>query len=139
MSDRPLWIQVVENQVKEVWDCNPPGDVSSWIPSGWRKAVEVHPTLVPNREIETAHTFDLTVDPAQIVWGKRELTFDERYGSIESIIKGKFQQFNQMQLMALNTGGTFDPVAIADKHAEMDDKLAELAKAKTHEDLDKFL
>lgn len=137
--DRPLWIQVVEGQVKEVWDTYPPGEANTWASSGWREAVEVHPTLVPNREIETAHSFNLDVTPAQIVWGKREITFEERRDSMKSQAIGAFQFFVQRQVQSLQNGGTYDDAAIAAEKAKMDTAVAALDAATTHEDLDALL
>lgn len=134
--DRPLWIQVVEGQVKEVWDTYPPGEANTWAANGWREAVEVHPDLIPNREMETPHTFDLESVPARIVWGKREITFEERRDSMKSGAIGQFQFFVQRQVQSLQNGGTYDDAAIAAEKTVMDAKVAALDAASTHEDLD---
>jgi hypothetical protein len=77
--------------VKQVWDYKP--DASRMAAeSGWRAASEVKPDLVDNREIMTTHSFDLDADPAQIVWGKRELTVDERKGALIGQANAEFQE-----------------------------------------------
>jgi len=70
-------IRVQDGKVTECWDSAPPEDQD-----GWFAGVEVTPDLVPNREILTTHTFDITKNPVEIVWGKRELSVEERKGSL---------------------------------------------------------
>jgi hypothetical protein len=69
-----------------VWDYKPSDDKLA-AESGWREAVEIMPDLVANREIMTTHQIDIDVEPAQIVWSKRELEVDERKSGLESQAK----------------------------------------------------
>jgi hypothetical protein len=92
-----FWIQVKNGEVKQVWDYAPDASRRA-AESGWREAVEVKPDLVDNREIITTHSFDLDADPAQIVWGKRELTVDERKGALIGQAKAEFQEVANAQM-----------------------------------------
>jgi hypothetical protein len=85
-----FWIQVKNGEVKQVWDYAPDASRQA-AEGGWREAVEVKPDLTDNREIITTHSFDLTADPAQIVWAKRDLTVDERKGGLEAQAKATYQ------------------------------------------------
>ncbi len=70
-------VRVQNGQVTDCWDTPAPEGQD-----GWSAAVEITPDLTPNREILTTHSFDITKNPIEIVWGKRELTVDERKGSL---------------------------------------------------------
>jgi hypothetical protein len=52
---------------------------------------KIMPDLVANREIMTTHQIDIDVEPAQIVWSKRELEVDERKSGLESQAKSDVQ------------------------------------------------
>jgi hypothetical protein len=73
-----------------VWDYKPSAEKLA-SESGWREAVEIMPDLVDNREIMTTHQIDIDVEPAQIVWSKRELEVDERKSGLESQAKAAFK------------------------------------------------
>ena len=69
-----LYVQIVNGQVAQCIDSTPPSPVGT---DGWKNAVEVRPTIVPNRQGYTAHTFDLTTDPVQIVYGVFDISVME--------------------------------------------------------------
>ena len=132
-----FWIQVKNGEVKQVWDYAPDASRRA-SEGGWREAVEVKPDLVDNREIITTHSFDLDADPAQIVWGKRELTVDERKGALIGQAKAEFQQIVDAQLRVEmaddDASGDLDAVAAA--KAVKDARIAAINAATTHEDVD---
>jgi hypothetical protein len=123
--------------VKQVWDYAPDASRRA-AESGWREAVEVKPDLVDNREIITTHSFDLDADPAQIVWGKRELTVDERKGALRGQANAEFQAVVDAQLAIEmaddDASGDLDAVAAA--KAVKDAKIVAINTATTHEDVD---
>ena len=92
-----FWIRVENGQVKDVWDYKPTTGPKADLP-GWREAVEVKPDLVANREIITTHSFNIDVEPAQIVWSKRELTVDERKDGLKGQAKATYQAVVQEEL-----------------------------------------
>ena len=60
-----LYVQIVDNEVKQVWDTVPPAGQD-----GWREAVELRAPIQNGRQGYTAHRFDLTTTPVQIIWSK---------------------------------------------------------------------
>ena len=132
-----FWIQVKNGEVKQVWDYKP--DASRMAAeSGWRAASEVKPDLVDNREIMTTHSFDLEADPAQIVWGKRELTVDERKGALKGQANAEFQAVvdAQLQVEMADDDASGDLDAVAAAKAVKDAKIVAINTATTHEDVD---
>ena len=123
--------------MKQVWDYAPDPSRRA-AESGWREAVEVKPDLVDNREIMTTHSFDLDADPAQIVWGKRELTVDERKGALIGQAKAEFQQIvdAQLQVEMADDDASGDLDAVAAAKAVKDARIAVINAATTHEDVD---
>ena len=132
-----FWIQVKNGEVKQVWDYKPdPARMSE--EGGWRAAVEVKPDLVDNREIITTHSFDLDADPAQIVWGKRELTVDERKGALIGQAKAEFQQIvdAQLQVEMADDDASGDLEAVSAAKAVKDARIAAINAATTHDEVD---
>jgi hypothetical protein len=123
--------------VKQVWDYAPDASRRA-AESGWREAVEVKPDLVDNREIITTHSFDLDADPAQIVWGKRELTVDERKGALIGQAKAEFQQVvdAQLQVEMADDDASGDLDAVAAAKAVKDARIAAINAATTHDEVD---
>ena len=132
-----FWIQVKNGEVKQVWDYAPDASRRA-TEGGWREAVEVKPDLVDNREIITTHSFDLDADPAQIVWGKRELTVDERKGALIGQAKAEFQAVVdahlQVEMADDDASGDLDAVAAA--KAVKDARIAAINAATTHDEVD---
>ena len=106
--------------------------------SGWRAASEVKPDLVDNREIMTTHSFDLDADPAQIVWGKRELTVDERKGALVGQANAAFQEVvnAQMQIEMADDDASGDLDAVSAAKAVKDARIAAINAATTHDEVD---
>lgn len=131
-----LYVRVVNDEVKDVWDTVPAEGVGN---NGWKNAVEVRPTIVPNRQGYTGHTFDLTTDPVQIVYGTYDITVDDRKAGMKSNAGFEFQQVvNEQARKQLNP----NPDEIYDANAVEAARQAMLAKqtaidaATTHDELD---
>ena len=77
--------------MEQCWDYRPPQDKIDAEP-GWQEAVEVTPDIVPDREAITTHTFDTTKTPVEIVWGKREITVDDRKTALKDRVKASFDR-----------------------------------------------
>jgi hypothetical protein len=133
-----FWIQVKNGEVKQVWDYKPdPARMSE--EGGWRAAVEVKPDLVDNREIMTTHSFDLDADPAQIVWGKRELTVDERKGALVGQANAAFQEVVNVETAKQlddDPASVYDAAAVATAQTTLTDRLAAINAATTHDEVD---
>lgn len=135
------WIRVKNGQVTDVWDYAPDPARRAAEP-GWAEAVEVFPDLTPNREILTSHSFNLETTPLQIVWGKREVTVDERKESLKGQAKAEFQRvvMEQMRLqMSDNPAEQYDANAVATAKSAMEAKIAAVDAATTHEQVDALM
>ena len=123
--------------MKQVWDYKPDAERMS-TESGWRAASEVKPDLVDNREIMTAHSFDLDADPAQIVWAKRELTVDERKGGLVGQANSAFQEVanEQTQIEVDDTDASGDLDAVSAAKVVKDARIAAINAATTHDEVD---
>ena len=123
--------------MKQVWDYKPDAERMA-TESGWRAASEVKPDLVDNREIMTAHSFDLDADPAQIVWAKRELTVDERKGGLVGQANSAFQEVanEQTQIEVDDTDASGDLDAVSAAKVVKDARIAAIAAATTHDEVD---
>ena len=128
-----LFVKIVNNEVKQVWDTQPPAGES-----GWKSAVEVKPDVTENRQVLDGHTFDITTDPVQIVYAVRDITVDERKAGLIGRAKAEFQQVVNEQLQIemddTDTAGDLDAVSAA--KAVKDAKIVAINTATTHEDLD---
>lgn len=87
----------------------------------------------------TTHSFDIDADPAQIVWGKRELTVDERKSGLIGQAKAEFQQVVNAEVakqMDDDPASVYDPDVVATAQATLNTKLTAIDGATTHEDVD---
>jgi len=132
------WIRVKNGQVKDVWDYKPSADKLAVEP-GWREAVEVMPDLVPNREIMTTHQIDIDVEPAQIVWSKRELEPEERKDGLRSQAKSAFKAVVDAEV-AKETDAypetQYDAAVVDAARVVFEARMDAIEAATTHEDVD---
>jgi len=124
------YVRVVDGNVTDVWDTPPAEGVGN---NGWRNAVEVRPDIIPNRQGYTAHTFDLTTDPVQIVWGTFDISVDDRKSSM--VTQAKFAVQQAIRESALNPE-SFDPSTITSAQATMTARIAAINACNTHDELD---
>ena len=125
-----LYVRVVNGQVTDVWDTPPSDGVGN---NGWMNAVEVRPEIIANRQGYTAHTFDLSKDPVEIVYGTYDISVDDRKSSMKSGTGAKFQQVVQQQA---RNPATFDATAVATAQAAMNTTNAAIDACTTHDQLD---
>lgn len=128
-----LYVQVVNGEVKQCWDTPPSEGVGN---NGWKNAVEVRPAITAHRQGYTAHTFDISKDPVEIVYGTFDISVDERKGGMKSNAQFAFQQVvNQQASNPL----TFDASAIELARQAMVTKQATIDACTTHDELDALL
>ena len=131
------WIRVINGQVNQVWDTQPPANED-----GWNEAVEIFPDLVENREYVSHHTIDISKIPHEIIWHKVELTVDDRKGALIGAAKGEFQRIvNEQTQLQLNDNPAeiYNSEVVKLAQEALNTKLTDIAGATTHEDLDLFL
>ena len=126
-----LFVKVENEEVTQVWDTQPPeGEY------GWKSAVEVRPEITDGKQIYTAHTFDLTADPVQIVYGVENLTVAQRKQGLIGQAKSTYQQVanEQTQLEADDASG--DAAAVSTAKDAKDASIAAINGCTTHAHLD---
>ena len=126
-----LFAKVVNNEVTQVWDTQPPAGES-----GWKSAVEVKPAITANRQTYDRHTFDVSVDPVQIVYAVKDITVDDRKGSLIGAAKATYSQVanEQARLEAEDASG--DTAAVSTAKDVKDASIAAINACTTHEELD---
>ena len=127
------YVQVLDGEVKQVWDTPPAEGVGN---NGWKNAVEVRPAITAHRQGYTAHRFDLTTDPVQIIWDTYNITVADRKAGMIANANMGFQM--EMQRQAMNPAN-YDPAALAAAQAAIAPKVAAINAATTHDDLDALL
>ena len=128
-----FYVQIVNNEVKQCWDTLPPGGVGN---NGWKNAVEVRPNIIAHRQTYTAHTFDLTKDPVEIVYNVIDITVDDRKVGMRTNTNMAFQQEMQKQTM---DPMAYDPVKLQEAKDSIAPKIAAIDAATTHDDLDALI
>jgi len=125
-----LFVRISNNQVTDCWDTPPAEGVGN---NGWKNAVEVRPTIIPNRQGYTAHTFDLTKDPVEIVYGTFDISVDDRKAGMKQNAAFTFQQVVNQQARA---GSAYDANAVATALTAMQTREAAIDACTTHDQLD---
>lgn len=129
-----LFVQVVNEEVKQVWDTQPPAGES-----GWKSAVEVKPDLTADRQIYDGHTFDISVDPVQIVYAVRDITVDERKGSLIGQAQATYRQAVQAEMQKEIDefpSTQYDAAAVAAAQDTYEARVTAVNAATTHDEVD---
>ena len=77
--------------------------------------------------------------PAEIVWSKRELTVDERKGSLRGAAQSQFAEAVETQKrneLSDDASESYDADAIATAKTTLTNRLAAIDAATTHDDVD---
>ena len=120
-----------QNQVTDCWDTPPPAGQD-----GWKSAVEVRPAITAHRQGYTAHTFNLSTDPVQIIWDTYEISVADRKVGMKANASFSFQQVVQEQM---RDPSKYDPAAVAAAQAAIAPKVAAIEAATTHDELDALM
>ena len=126
-----LFAKVVNNEVTQVWDTQPPAGES-----GWKSAVEVKPAITANRQSYDGHTFDVSVDPVQIVYAVKDITVDDRKSGLISAAKGTYQQVANEQARLEADDASGDTAAVSTAKDVKDASIAAINACTTHDELD---
>jgi hypothetical protein len=127
------YVQVLNGEVKQVWDTPPGEGVGN---NGWKNAVEVRPAITAHRQGYTAHRFDITTDPVQIIWDTYDISASDRKNGMKSNAGFTFQQVVNEQA---RNPETYDAAAIETARQAMITKQAAIDACTTHDDLDALL
>jgi hypothetical protein len=96
----------------------------------------VKPAITANRQMYDGHTFDISVDPVQIVYAVKDITVDDRKGGLIGAAKGTYQQVanEQARLEAEDASG--DTAAVSTAKDVKDASIAAINACTTHDELD---
>jgi hypothetical protein len=125
-----LYVRIENGEVKDVWDTPPDGR------AGWKSAIEVKPTITQHRQYYTAHTFDLTKDPVEIVYGVADVTVDGRKEQMKQVAA---MAFNMLFRQQAADPSTYDPVALQAAKDGIAPKQAAIDACTTHDQLDALI
>ena len=126
-----LFVKVVNEEVREVWDTQPPSGEA-----GWSAAVEVRPSITANRQIYTSHSFDLTKDPVEIVYAVADVSVDDRKMSLINNIKYEYQDVVEAQTLLELEGSGMDMDTLVAAKTTKDTKVEAINACTTHDELD---
>ena len=129
-----LFAKVVNNEVTQVWDTQPPAGES-----GWKSAVEVKPAITANRQSYDGHTFDVSVDPVQIVYAVKDITVDDRKGSLISQAQATYRTVVQAEMnkeIDEFPSTQYDAAAVAAAQDTYEARVTAINACTTHEELD---
>jgi hypothetical protein len=125
-----LYVRIENGEVKDCWDTPPDGR------EGWKNAIEVRPTIIPHRQGYSGHTFDLTKDPVEIVYGVTDVAVADRK---EQMKQKAAMVFNRLFREQAENPSTYDPVALQAAKDAVAPKQAAIDACTTHDELDAFL
>jgi hypothetical protein len=125
-----LYVRIENGEVKDCWDTPPDGR------SGWKSAIEVRPTITPHRQYYTGHTFDLTKDPVEIVYGVADISVADRK---ENMKQQAAMAFNRLFREQAQDPSTYDPVALQAAKDAVAPKQAAIDACTTHDQLDALI
>jgi hypothetical protein len=123
-----LYVRIVDGQVTDCWDTPPPEGQE-----GWKNAIEVRPTIIPNRQSYVGHTFDLTKDPVEIVYGTFDIAVDDRKEQMKMTAQ---MEFNRLFRQQAENPSTFDPTALQAAKDAIAPKQQAIDACTTHDELD---
>jgi hypothetical protein len=125
-----LYVRIENGEVKDCWDTEPDGR------EGWKSAIEVKPTIIAHRQGYTGHTFDLTKDPVEIVYGTFDVTVADRKAQMKQNAE---MAFNMLFRQQAEDPSTYDPVALQAAKDAVAPKQAAIDACTTHDQLDALL
>ena len=126
-----LHVKVLNDEVTQCWDTQPPAGEA-----GWHAAVEVKPEITPHRQGYTAHMFDLTKDPVEIVYGVYDIEVEDRKQGMKANASMGYQRAFQEQMYDPTK---YDPSALNVAQDEATQKVGLIELASTHDELDALM
>ena len=125
-----LYVRIVDGEVKDCLDTPPDAR------PGWKSAIEVRPSIIAHRQGYTGHTFDLTKDPVEIVYGTFDISVADRKNSMKQNASMAFNMLFQQQAQ---NPSTYDPVALQAAKDSVAPKQVAIEACTTHDELDALM
>ena len=125
-----LHVRIENGEVKDCWDTPPDSR------PGWKSAIEVKPAINSHRQHYTGHTFDLTKDPVEIVYGVVDVTVAGRKEHMKQQAAMAFDMLFRQQALGFSP---YDPVALQAAKDATAPKQAAIDACTTHDELDALI
>lgn len=127
-------IRVENDQVIECLDYLPENHVGDW-----RVAIEIEPVIVVGRQIIGSHSFDLTKNPAEILWSVIDLSVEDRKDQILSSLNQESYHIVHAELIKEFQGDNSDFVFVQSAISVYRQKRAEILALSSHDQIDLFI
>jgi hypothetical protein len=127
-------IRVENDQVVECLDYLPENYVGDW-----RVAIEIEPVLVVGRQIIGSHSFDLTKNPAEILWSDIDLSVEDRKDQILGSLNQESYHIVHAELIKEFQGNNSDFVFVQSAISVYRQKRAEILALSSHNQIDLFI
>jgi hypothetical protein len=95
--------------------------------------------VTPNRQQYTGHSFDITKDPVEILWGVVDISPEDRKGGMISQASSEYQQVANEELKKDLEGGEADVTVVQAASAAYKAKVETINACTTHEELDALM
>jgi hypothetical protein len=125
-----LYVRIENGVVRDCWDTPPDNR------PGWKNAIEVKPPITLHRQYYQGHTFDITKDPVEIVYGVIDVTVADRK---ENMKQQAAMAFTRLFRQQANDPSTYDPVALQAAKDSVAPKQAAIDACTTHDELDALI
>ena len=126
-----LYVRIVGDWVEDCWDTPPPEGQE-----GWKNAIEVKPAIIPHRQGYTAHTFDITKDPVEIVYGTFDISVDDRKTSMK---QNAGFAFNTLLQQMASSPKSYNAAELQTAKDAIAPRQAAIDACTTHDELDALL
>jgi uncharacterized ubiquitin-like protein YukD len=126
-----MYVQIINGEVKNVWDSTPPEDEDNW-----HDAVEVFPEITADRQYYGGHTFDLDVDPVQIIYAVVNLSVADRKINMGMMAKNIYGQIAMTNMHAEVSNDSGDAAAVKTAKDIKDAAITAINNCTTHDELD---
>ena len=132
----PKYVRIENDNVIECLDYipeNPQGD--------WREAIDVIPNIIPFKQIQGPHTFDISKTPVEIVWSVIDLSLDERKQTIFNMIVDPIQLLLNKELNKnlSDPNQNIDFKIVENLINQVRNKKFEIEAIQTHEEMDQYI
>ena len=109
-------------------------------PGDWREAIDIEPTLNPTRQIRGSHTFDISKNPVEIVWGVIDLSPEDRRMTIRNKLIAELKIKVREEMDKEFTDGDVANMTLVNSLMEqIRSKNQEIDALVTHEQIDEYM
>lgn len=109
-------------------------------PGDWREAIDIEPVLNPVRQIRGSHTFDISKNPVEIVWGVIDLSPEDRKMTIQNKLLSELKMKVRQEMDNEFTSGGFANMTLVNSLIEqIRSKKQEIDALVTHEQIDEYM